>query len=675
MSLLGTLLRPKSLQTPAEIAAWTVMAHEVPCRVRRRSGKYTRVLYGGNNESEALGARAQDSKQKTLENIFIRSLVAAGSCRRCAGSMHDGRGVGKIPDNRDRQRRRWGGVLVQRRCYSTQQAAMAEQPLQPEEPVSREAYRELVNTYDSPSDLWEQPSHVQLQRAPTLPPPREHIPLAPRLVITPEQEDRPPHAKRVILPPEDSDHREQLKDFNNHLGLAPGSRIRRTWNKYQNLRSPRPRYLRDNAIRRLFRHLAWVEFPDFESSQRYFSFLDECLAEGVPVEPGEWNTAIAFAARWLRRTTSEEMKTAIETWMRMEKAGVQATNVTFNILFDAAARAGRFALADTIFNEIKVREMPLDRHFRRSMIFYAGLRRDGDAVRQAFRDLVNGGEIVDTSVMNCVILSLVRAGEAASAENVFAKMKQLHQTKFGAVGPRDWRERRASIKELNRTAQQLRRDKEQHESSFFGGSFSADGQKEEAQRAAPIHPDAHTCRILIKHHAYYSGNLDRCRDLLAETKQGGWRVHGSVYMYLFRGFWVHGGHAYTAWNRRSLEEYWEEFLQASSFAEVERALAATKAKESQRDDWGPEQTLDDLSEKDEGEELHPQLSNEDTPPYFTPKLAERALYAFYKCAGRKKMLQVWAQIQERWEEMSPDDRMYVEEHLERLVRDDSKYDS
>jgi pentatricopeptide repeat protein len=497
------------------------------------------------------------------------------------------------------------------------------------------------------------------------------MPLAPRLVLTPEQEDRPPYAARRILPPEDEDHDMALRRFNRLLDRPLGTSVNQIWNSYQRLQGPRPRYLTDMAINRTFRHLTWVEFKDAASSRRYFAFLNEVLAERIPVHRTQWNSSISFAARWIKNTTSEEVKKAIETWLRMENAGIQATIVTFNILFDAAIRAGRFALADTICNEIKQRKLTPDRSFRISMIYYAGLRRDGDAVRQAFRELVNGGEIVDTTVMNCVIVSLVRAGEGASAENAYLKMKHLHETKFGIPGSRNWRERKLRGIDMHQTARQLRRDKAKHESSFFGGAFSSDDKKEEAQRRAPIHPDAHTYRILIRYNAYTSGNLDRCRDLLNETKDGGWPVHGSVYLFLFRGFYLHGGHAYTAWNRRSLEEFWADFIDASSPEKLKKAEFFARAE--RESELGENISFFPDAEEDDAHNEDNALSHEIRPPYFTPNLARVVIHAFYKCAGRKRMLQAWAETQDRWTDMTPDDKTDLQRHVNRLVADDSRY--
>lgn len=288
-------------------------------------------------------------------------------------------------------------------------------------PISRAEYADLGVTYPSPSDLWEilpGQRHPPQQTAlrPVLPTQARpnYLPLAPRLVLTPKQEERPPYSKRRVLPPEDKQHAQETKRLKELLRSHWQSmRVGRIWAQYMRLRPPRPRYLSDDLLHKLFARLSMVEFKTLASGRRYFALLDECLDEGVQLTREEWNTAIAFAGRWVKHTSKEEVKAAVETWMRMDTAGHQPDNVTFNILFDVAARAGRFALADTIAAELEARELPLNRYFRTSVIHYAGIRGSGDGVRKAFKDLVNAGEIVDTAVMNCVILSLVRSGEAA----------------------------------------------------------------------------------------------------------------------------------------------------------------------------------------------------------------------------------------------------------------------
>ena len=673
MSFLNTFLKPRPPRLSSITAKCTRVQYNSTITQGECRREFPQSRLNSDDNYVPLPRRQQSRSSTSFEDMFVRSLVQASSCRRCrehTAGVHYASRQRRLYSSRPTYQP-YTGLESTEESTDTTLVDSVETDVEPPigQAIPRSEYRHLVETYDSPSDLWEQPSPSP--PALSLPKKLIHLPLAPRLVLTPEQEERPPYAARQILPPENLEHEIALRRFNRLLERPLGTTTKQIWRRYQQLQGPRPRYLTDMAISRVFRHLTWVEFKDSLSSQRYFTFLNEVLAERIPVQTSIWNTSISFAARWLRHTTSEEVKKAIETWLRMENAGVQATAVTFNILFDAAIRAGRFALADTICDEIEQRDLKPDRAFRVSMVYYAGLRRDGDAVRKAFRELVDAGEIVDTTVMNCVIVSLIRAGEGASAENAYLKMKQLHETKFGIAGPRSWRERRARRVEMQNTAHQLRQDKQRHESSFFGGSFSADDKKEEAQRRAPIHPDAHTYRVLIRYNAHTSGNLDRCRELLAQMKEGGWPVHGSIYLYLFKGFYQHGGHAYTAWNRRSLEEIWEDFLLASSPEQMRKGTLWAKA-ERRRELGDDAPYFAEIGEDDSDGEDDP-LSHEDKPPYFTFGLARTALYAFYRCAGRKRLLQVWAQMQECWMDVTPDEKMQLQHRVNRLVVDDSRY--
>lgn len=604
----------------------------------------------------------------------MRALVRAGACRECA----TGAGMARVQMRHSmgalREARRKGFKPSSTRRFSqqphhSQSAAVAASTEEPGGLPGREDYEDLVDTYDSFSDISHRRARGKLAHSAKPSGQRsDHLTLAPRLVMTAEQEERlSPRTRRVAMPGSEAlSHRLQL--LRKLLSKSPGHDPDKIWSQYQELPTPRLQWLRDREIRRLFLHLSWVEAKNLTNSQRFFSLIEECSAEQVSIQQYEWNTAISFAGRWVRRITTDQVRAAVETWMRMENAGVQAEHVTFNILFDVAIRAGRYALADTIHHELKARGLPLDRYCRTAMIYYAGLRRNGDAVRQAFRDLVNAGEIVDTAVMNCVILSLVRSGEAASAENTFAKMKHLHGTKFGAKGPRNWVERKRLGIRLNRTADKLRIEQKQHESSFFGGTFASNDQKEQAQLTAPIHPDARTCQILIKYHALKSGDLARIRELMKETTDGGYNIQGGVYSLIFRGFWLHGGHAFSAWNRMNLDRFWFEFLDAA-YPRVNVSNDYGSVLEGFSDSVSPEKRHceDDEDGPDET------IPTEDRPPSFKLDLARRVIYAFYKCVGRHKMLEIWNQIQDRWKDMGADDQAALQEIVSKLAREDGVY--
>lgn len=579
-----------------------------------------------------------------MELRFIRALVSASACKECAAHQRNRWPLARGDEPRPKRQNNALGYAPARR-FSTrssgkQEAALASREDRPEE-ITRKEYHGLVDTYDTTS------LKAEAQSAGT----GTYLPLAPRLVLTAEQEDRSIQPARKVLPPEDSNHAKLIKRLKKHLSNRAGFSSSKTWLAYQDLPEPRVCYVDDGAMHALLKHLSWTEFKNAESAQRYFAVLEECVAEGVRIRLSEWNSAIAFAGRWARQTTSDEVKNAVEIWMRMENGGRTANNITFNVLFDVAVRAQRFALADTIHEELRARKLPLNRYFRTSMIYYAGLRGNGDRVRAAFHALVNGGEMVDTVVMNCVIASLVRAGEGPGAEDVFEKMNRLHESRFGTSAPRHWVERKELGRQLEAKARELREQREEHESSFFGSAEPVDEHREEAQRQSPIAPDAKTYRILIEYHADITGDMKRIKHLIRLTREGDWRVHGSVYNHVFRGFSLHGAVPWTAWTRQELENLWREFLEGVAEG---REMARQEAEGQARAD---------PDEDDGGDEMAPE---EDRPPYFVRSMAIRALRAFYTCAGRKRMLEVWEEIQREWQDVSEEDLQRVGDFVRTL---------
>jgi pentatricopeptide repeat protein len=497
--------------------------------------------------------------------------------------------------------------------------------------------------------------------------------------MTAEQEEASEANERTLLRPEDEETKEHLESLEKMLGMPLG-RVshEKLWHAYESLPDRRSRYLSDENIRRLFRHLSWVEFRSSNNAmQRYMAFLDHCNDEGMELSPDIWNTAISFTAKWVQRTSTDEVRAAVETWMRMEKAGFEPTNVTFNILFDVAIRAGRYGLADTIFQELVTRKMPLNRYFRTSVIFYAGLQKNGDGVRNAFRDLVNGGEIVDTSIMNCVMLSLIRAGEGAAAENVFARMKELMEKKFGTVGPKSWQAQKQLGRFLDHTARSLREERDAMPKTFFGTAFSNEDRKDAIQKATPLAPNAKSYRILIAYHATTSGDFGRIRELMKEMSDRGLNVHGSAYFVCLKGFLIHGsGSTYSrsAWNRQALEELWLDLLaaaDASSPSTSESPSIDGPADPSRKaipaevvDEGDPDLWADDDNPRIDASGT---LSEESRAPYFTVALACIALKVFHRYAGRRRMMQVWEEMQlVIWRDMTAEQRLNVQHCVDRL---------
>lgn len=527
---------------------------------------------GDDDDGKVGASRRSDATFTSGGHILIGGLVVAGTCRR----RH------RTGDGPSRH------VLPHARCFSAitfrRRQTGAVPPDTPDSPgITREQYRRLVDFYHVSSDKLDQEEKI-------------HAPLVSRFFIIAEQEKAeeqqnrltPPSSKRTVLPPRKGGQAAIVKELRHLIKVSALGRVSldQLWDLYGRLFAPRPRFLSDADLRRLLLHLGFVEhWYEPNAMIRYFQLLNDCIAQRVPIDDHIWTTAVSFAGRWTKHVTDAEVKGAIETWTRMEEAGHSADHVTLNVLFDVAVKAGRFALADTLYKEIRTRKMPLDRYFRGSLIYYAGMKRNGDDVRRAFREFVAAGEIVDTGVMNAVILSLLRAGEVAAAEQVLLRMKRLAAEKISVPSPVDWQDRKQLQAELNAAAQRLRAEKEGHESSFFGASFSSEERLEQIQQQTPIAPDSTTYTFLLQYHGNTTGNAERVWQILQEMSIRGLRVPPAAYVHILRGFRLHGGYALSGWNHPQLERCWKMILRDLESDDAEAILRRPASEPQQAEDY------------------------------------------------------------------------------------------
>jgi pentatricopeptide repeat protein len=322
----------------------------------------------------------------------------------------------------------------------------------------------------------------------------------------------------------------------------------RLFQLYKALPAPRVPYLDSQRRHVLLRKLALVERKDEESMLRYLSVVDDIKAVGLPLTPHEWNCATAFVGRFVGRITEAEVGASLRMWKEMEHvAGIQANAATFNILFNLATKAGKFELAEMIYEEMRIRGHAFNRYHHVSLIHYHGLRADGDGVRRAYKDLVEAGEIVDTVVLNCMISSLFRAYEPQAAEQVYERMKLLHRRSGMQLPPRDYKKQREVTKSLMRMAEDGRR---------------APAELTSFKNRSIIAPNIQTYRIMIQSLCVHAGELDKTVMLLDDMRSFGVPLHGSILLALFKGFAIHGGIRYSPWTEDRLGSVWKAVLRA-----------------------------------------------------------------------------------------------------------------
>lgn len=360
---------------------------------------------------------------------------------------------------------------------------------------------------------------------------------------------------------------------------------------YSALPFPGVKFLKRYIRRKLLNRLSVVEIKSQKSMMRFLSVIDDMKAANLPIAEAEWNSAIAFTGRCFTRVTAVEVENALRVWNEMEHdAGVQSGKVTLSILFDIATKAGKFVLAEMILQEMSNRRLPLNRFAKTGLIYYHGLKGDGQGVRKAYLALVDAGHTVDIVVMDCVVASLLRAGETPAAEQVYERMKRMSVRKTRAIHPLpNWRKTR----KLGRLLEQAAR------------IFKDDSQKlQQLQDEQWLIPDLRTFTILIGHHIAVTGELRRVVRLLGDMQSLGVPLHGRIFLRIFKGFALHGGIRYTSWTKARLESVWN----ALSLA------------------------LDD------------QVPNVHLQKWMVVWI----MRAFAKCCGRARALEIWAEIKTRW---------------------------
>lgn len=512
-----------------------------------------------------------------MENFLINALIHAGQCKDHAIPF-DRATCQPLSRIHASSCRSWGRAQAPRisvRLYHATSACYQQAPSRHRE-ASRWEYLNLVDYYAViPTDDTQSSS----SSSPTsLPPP------------TSRQQNRggilPPDHPRL---PEDEGVKTALKNLEDALH-APDRPQETIYELYRALPPSRIEYLTGPKIRLLMRRLSVVERKSVSTMMRYLSVVDDLKAAGIPLTPGEWNSSISFAGRCLARVSAAEVESALQVFREMElEAGVRADHVTFNILFDLAAKAGKFVLAELMLQEMRARGLELNRFGGVGLIYYYGLKGDGDGVRAAYKRLLDDGHIVDTVVLNCVIAALLKAGETPAAEQVYERMKAFASCKGAPLPPRHWRDIRSLGKALQRGANLARGDTT---------------RRRKLQDDAILTPDLRTYRILVTYHSVETGQLDYITTLLHEMRWYEVQLHASIFIALLRGFSIHGGIRYTTWKESVLESVWTACLHA-----VDRRV-------------------DDI--------------------YLGKWVVIWVLRAYGKCAGTEKMLEVWEEIKERW---------------------------
>ncbi|KAM0548129.1 hypothetical protein ACHAPJ_010050 [Fusarium lateritium] len=316
---------------------------------------------------------------------------------------------------------------------------------------------------------------------------------------------------------------------------------------YLKLPEPRMLYLTWQWRNRLLKVMGTPPIRNSESMLRYFALVADVKSAGLTLRRAHWNYALAFATKFSARITSVEMDTALRLWKEMErKAKVKGNEVTFNILFDVASKAGNFVLADMIYQEMENRGYEYNRYHHVSLMHYFGLRMDSGGIRAAYQDMVASGEMIDTVVLNCVIAGLLRCGEESAAEETYNRMKSGHEMAL-KIPDRDYGMGRVVTKVLMMFTRIGKQHPELHNP---------------LQKQMQLSPNLHTYKLFVDHYSVRVGDLPKVAQYLDEMKYLKIPIHATIFLSLFKGFYSHGGFTSSQWSEQRLEGVLKAMYQA-----------------------------------------------------------------------------------------------------------------
>ena len=583
----------------SKVAHRQVLSFLYPCESASKRTLSRRDL------STRTNSKMVSTSMPTLEQWFIKSLAAASLCNQHSSksrtpSNQCTRPTGYLSFKGEHsqpltfQRRHSTHAAAEKRNYDTGEEYWETQPRR-----TKEELLQLIDQYAGSSSVVELP----LLEFPTQESPHQKS----TLKVSDKKEDEwPPPDLNSTAATTMKAKLEELQSLVNDMNQDPET----MYQKYMELPDQRATYLEPDLRHGLLRRLYTLERKDEQSMLRYMSVVDDMKSASIALTTIEWNSAISFAARYVAKSTEVEVEAALHMWREMEHvAGIKASDVTFNILFDVACKAGKFALAEMIYGEMEKRGLRYTRFHHVSLIHYYGLQKNGDGARAAYNALVEAGEIVDTVVLNAMIAALISSYEVNAAENTYERMKLMHKDQLvPRLPPSDFMKQRAITRTLKRMALLAKDDPV---------------KRERFQKISIIATDLHTYRILINHFAIQVGSLGKVARLLEEMKAYKIAVHGALFLALFKGFAIHGGIRYTDWTSTRLESVWAAFLSI--------------------------------------------LDGQKSDLYMSRWMVASALRAFSKCSGEERTLTAWNEIRSRWNP-SEMEVSFVMDHLRKLTK-------
>ncbi|CCG83286.1 Predicted protein [Taphrina deformans PYCC 5710] len=334
---------------------------------------------------------------------------------------------------------------------------------------------------------------------------------------------------------------------------------------------------------------------------RYSEVINEMTAQAPPLVPtaAEWTALISFVGRLHKNPSASDVNNCLQIWDEMEGTyAVKADLVTFNVLLDISIKARRWQTVDSLLKEMKSRALHHDRYTWTTLLYGAGLRRDGSEVRRLSRAMLESGEVLDILVINAIISALFRCDESAEAEHLFEHVNRTTIKTAEASSLNHLFDEGVNSSESQRTSLFQQRARMNRAHLRNGETLTHEDTSPRFAFRTPdyLAPDIRTFNMVLGHHCRETGNFARVGELLEAMERR--KIPDSIAMFrsLFCGFRCFGRRG-KEWKLEKLHYVFQTLLGASEVRltreltlEAIQAFAAVGTRDDVEECW---QALDE----------------------------------------------------------------------------------
>lgn len=324
-------------------------------------------------------------------------------------------------------------------------------------------------------------------------------------------------------------------------------RYKKLYEGYQALPTPRPLHISTQHLEDLISSFMDTRKPAHRAI--YNILIEDMISCGMPISVHEYNscTFMAMSSFYEELRESKSGSLALEQIERFRNNIAQTRHTdssTINILFGFALQSEQEELVSQALEKFQTSSISPDRVTMMIYIMNEGKKHNSVAVRGLYEEMCSKGYVIDISVLNVLLKSLLLCGDIEGAENIFASITQrersntypLLKSQLSYISPSSVLVKQ--VKLIDTTVRIL------HEHGI-----SVDRK----QIQVPIVPDEFTFSAMLSYYCSKDGDFHMALNILHLMEKSGIQPSFRHFSKIYDGF-ITNSRSRASWNRAALNQ-------------------------------------------------------------------------------------------------------------------------